>query len=611
MSSFFTVPASQRKRKRAEPRTTRPSKRRTTEQDADAPGTRNRRQIRDQDAEADSEISGSDSESSLPLEEPLSDSEATSEEDEHPDDRRARLAQRYLDNIREEVDDTGFDAQEVDKDLIAQRLRDDVDEAKGRQYRLIAETLDWSAASHTAFRGVQTQTTTGVAICPPYVYTVSKDKYLVKWELNDPNVEKTRSTDGEDRTEKQGQRPKQLDYVRGVRIDASQRQQHGHTAPILTVAASPNGLYVATGGADKKLIIWAAASLKPLKTFTTHRDTVTSLFFSPQLASSSSSQQQDSQLFSASLDRTIKTYSLDPSGASLAYIETLFGHQDHVVDVTAMSLDQAVSVGSRDRTARLWRVVEETQLVFRADSHPKHETFSAGSVDCVAALPPSHFVTGSDSGAINLWTIHKKKPLFTVPAAHGLELPPPIEEVTSETASEMVAQLKIDDRRRPLPRAITALASLSGTDIIVSGSWDGWIRIWKVSDDKKSLLPLGTVGNGNKTTQNASEASTDNDGKNGIQIKALNEMEHQNGNGTAYDGHVGEEAPIRGIINSLALFERRKVLTHQFGSKRHGDTLGLCIVATTGKEPRLGRWRKFDHGKNGATVFEVQTTSKP
>ena len=610
MSSFFTVPASQRKRKRAEPRTTRPLKRQATEQDADASGARNRRQIKDQDAEGDSEISGSDSETSLPLDEPLSDSEVTSEEDEHPDDRRARLAQRYLDNIREEVDEVGFDAEEIDKDLIAQRLRDDVDEAKGRQYRLIAETLDWHAARHTAFRGIQTQTTTGVAICPPYVYTVSKDKYLVKWILNDPNAEETRSANGEDTTASKGQRPKQLDYVRGVLIDTSQHQQHGHTAPILSVAASPNGLYVATGGADKKLIIWAAASLKPLKTFTTHRDTVTSLFFSPQLASPSSPQQQDSQLFSASLDRTIKTYSLDPSGASLAYIETLFGHQDHVVNVTAMSLDQAVSVGSRDRTARLWKVVDETQLVFRADSHPKHETFSAGSVDCVAALPPSHFVTGSDSGAINLWTIHKKKPLFTVPAAHGVEPPAPIEEVTSETASGMISQLKVDDRRRPLPRAITALASLSGTDIVVSGSWDGWIRIWKVSDDKKSLLPLGTIGKGKETTPKASESDADNDGNNRIQIDEESEEEHQKGDALTYNGHVEEEAPIRGIINSLALFERRKVLTSQFGSKRHGDTVGLCIVAATGKEPRLGRWRRFDQGKNGATVIEVPIVSK-
>ena len=59
-----------------------------------------------------------------------------------------RLAQRYLDNIRQEVDEVGFDAEDLDRDHIAQRLKEDVDEAKGRQYRLIATSLDFANASY-------------------------------------------------------------------------------------------------------------------------------------------------------------------------------------------------------------------------------------------------------------------------------------------------------------------------------------------------------------------------------------------------------------------------------------------------------------------------------
>ena len=49
-------------------------------------------------------------------------------------------------------------------------------------------------------------------------------------------------------------------------------------------------------------------------------------------------------------------FSLD----ELAYVETLFGHQDEIVDIDALAQERCVSVGARDRTARLWKVVEET-----------------------------------------------------------------------------------------------------------------------------------------------------------------------------------------------------------------------------------------------------------
>ena len=142
MSSFFTLPSSQRKRKRPDSQPSKPRKRvgidrDDAHQDADRPerGTAKQRRERDRD----DSISGSDSDEAEVEPETPSDSEASSAEDENAADRRVRLAQKYLDNIRGEIDETtGFDAADLDNDLIAQRLREDVDEAKGRQFRLIA-----------------------------------------------------------------------------------------------------------------------------------------------------------------------------------------------------------------------------------------------------------------------------------------------------------------------------------------------------------------------------------------------------------------------------------------------------------------------------------------
>lgn len=84
--------------------------------------------------------------------------------------------------------------------------------------------------------------------------------------------------------------------------------------------------------------------------------------------------------------------------------------------------------GSRDRTARLWKILEESQLVFRGGGGLKitedlivmddlrkgdkrtqgDNGQSGGSMDVVAMLDEDNFVTGSDTGyyPINLALFH-------------------------------------------------------------------------------------------------------------------------------------------------------------------------------------------------------------
>lgn len=126
MSSFFTVPASQRKRKHDDSSTIAPvAKRRTNSQIVAR--TQKSRVPR---ARRDESISGSESENEFRRKQASDDDGQHSSESEDEDDtgaeRRLRLAERYLDNIRKEVDQAGFDAEEVDRDLIAERLQEDV-----------------------------------------------------------------------------------------------------------------------------------------------------------------------------------------------------------------------------------------------------------------------------------------------------------------------------------------------------------------------------------------------------------------------------------------------------------------------------------------------------
>ncbi|PGH15710.1 hypothetical protein AJ79_02304 [Helicocarpus griseus UAMH5409] len=612
MSSFFTLPASQRKRKRDDKVAAPASKKRGVSGKAAGGDT----EQQDRRKQRDESISGSESDDDeLSQKEGSIDEEEGSEEseDETAAERRLRLAERYIENIREEVDEVGFDAAEIDRDLIAERLKEDVDESKGRIYRQISSQLSFSKAPHSFFRA-DTQTTTAIAIHPPFAYTVSKDKTLIKWELATPTTEQNPPlTNGASTRAKRPQRkkPKKIKSVRGLQQTEEGGEPQGHIGNILTVAVSPSGEFVATGGADKRLIIWDAETLTPLKTFNQHRDSVSDLSFTRRISSTSSGE----QLFSASFDRTIKTWSLSP-GAH-AYVETLFGHQDHVVSVDSMALDQCVSVGARDRTARLWKVVDETQLVFRGGGS-KGTSYVEGSIDCVAVLPPAHFVTGSDSGAISLWSMHKKKPLYTIHQAHGCDPVPPLDELSSELDPTVA---KNNTRNMsPNPRWITALATLPGTDVVLSGSWDGWIRAWKVSEDKRTIIPLGPVG---ASPAHAISGTTD---------------VSNTGNDMDLDTPASTQpAPLlKGVVNDIAVFERRpdaeataaKIKSKSKSKPKKSDPTsyqgqeqkGLCIVAALGKEHKLGRWKYSNNqeengkcsdgtdsagGRNGAVVFEV------
>jgi len=125
MSSFFTAPASQRKRKREDTAAV-PSRKRATGTGS-KPNTQNAKPAR---PKRDESISSSGSEDGarrqMPSDEEKYISSESDDEDETGAERRLRLAERYLENIKGEVDEVGFDAEEIDRDLIAERLQEDV-----------------------------------------------------------------------------------------------------------------------------------------------------------------------------------------------------------------------------------------------------------------------------------------------------------------------------------------------------------------------------------------------------------------------------------------------------------------------------------------------------
>ncbi|KAK0720405.1 WD40-repeat-containing domain protein [Lasiosphaeris hirsuta] len=579
MSSFFTAPGAQ-KRKRPSANEA-PKKRLATASKGYKSNSRappSKPAPASKKIDRDESISGSDLDSEDGDDVPEragseGESEESEDEKETAAEKRLRLAQRYLEKTRqevEEIDTIGFDAEEIDRDLLAERLQEDIAEAKGRIYRKIASELDFQNAAHTQFRW-NSASVTSVAVCSPYAYTTTKDGELTKWRLQDLPKDQWPQT-----TKKKPKKPpappkRKPDRICFSKADskrAKDKSYQGHIGAIIAVKASQDGKFVVTGGVDRRMVIHNAEDLKPIRAFSHHRDAVTGLAF----------RRGTNQLYSCSKDRTVKVWSLD----ELAYIETLFGHQDEILDIDALAQERCVSVGARDRTARYWKVPEESQLVFRGggpgEKKRKASAVHEGSMDRVAMIDDEMFITGSDNGDVALWSIHRKKAVFTISCAHGRDSALKLSEVSAERNPDP----KVIPT--PQPRAITALRTIPYADVVLTGSWDGYVRVWRLSDDKKKLEAIGVLG--------------------GVEGGQAAPMEGVVANGVAVDAaktqKTGNSDLVKGIVNDIALFER---------GDRGRD--GLCVVVGTGKEMRLGRWKFIKDGRCGAMVFEVPKLPKP
>ncbi len=140
-------------------------------------------------------------------------------------------------------------------------------------------------------------------------------------------------------------------------------------------------------------------------------------------------------LYSGSGDGTVKVWNV----SERAYVETLFGHQSGVVSVDCLAGERPLTAGGFDRSVRIFKVPEETHLVFNGHTAP---------IDVARYVTDSTFVTGSQDGSLCLWDTSLKRPRATIQQAHG-------------------------------GTWITALASAPSTDLVASAASDGIIRLWQ------------------------------------------------------------------------------------------------------------------------------------
>jgi len=153
----------------------------------------------------------------------------------------------------------------------------------------------------------------------------------------------------------------------------------------------------------------------------------------------------------------------------MMYLETLYGHQFGVTGIDCHRKERPISVG-RDRTARAWKLAEDTHLIFRGGAE-------LSPADCVSVIKDDWFVTGHENGQLCLWMTEKKKAVATIDYAHGT--------------------LHDSDNDDGIGNGVGSIDTLKGSDLVCTGSNDGFLRLWKATTGQtlaeRGLEPLSQI----------------------------------------------------------------------------------------------------------------------
>ncbi|XP_019555330.2 U3 small nucleolar RNA-interacting protein 2 [Aedes albopictus] len=233
-----------------------------------------------------------------------------------------------------------------------------------------------------------------------------------------------------------------------VRWDLTKKERTAVTksqkTAVLGLAISHDLKFLVVADGTNEIKVLDGTTLEAVNSLSGHSDVVTGVVF----------RKNTHQLYSCAKDRTVKVWSLD----EMLYVETLYGHQTPVTSIDALSRERAVTSGGSDCSIRIWKIVEESQLVYNCPP-------STDSVECVKLIGDEHFLSCGTDGSLSVWSSGKKKPMNTVQLAHG--------KTTNGEANW-----------------ITAITSLLNTDVIASGSCDGFVRVWRLVGGSKTIEPL-------------------------------------------------------------------------------------------------------------------------
>ena len=182
----------------------------------------------------------------------------------------------------------------------------------------------------------------------------------------------------------------------------------GHHDWVQSVAFSPDGTKVLSGGKDNTLKLWETATGKILRTFSGHDSSVESVAFSPD----------GTKVLSGSFDKTLKLWETATGRHvrtfSWSLLQPFSGHSEFVTSVAFSPDGTKVLSGSEDGTLKLWETA--TGKLLRTFYWSLRYPFSGHDLG-VTSVAFSHdgtkVLSGSKDRTIKLWETASGKLLLT------------------------------------------------------------------------------------------------------------------------------------------------------------------------------------------------------
>jgi len=351
---------------------------------------------------ADGELASDDEDSDI---EPAK--EAVEEEDgffETPDEKRIRLAKEYLERL-----------EEAKPGQVQETLVEDV---KEKTKRATAKVLELSLGEPRYFKGhLMAPTSLCMRADEAEIFTGGKDCGLLRWDV---------------------ETGKKIVVHPGGK---NRFECGGHFASVNGVAWVEQKQLLLSGGMDRVLRVWDVR-LPPksacVDALLGHEGPINAVVVDPV----------GDRAYTVSADKTLKMWDI----RRRRIMDTLMGHVGQATCLDIYSESRPVS-GGVDKTVRLWKVAQDTHLIFSRHTYP---------VDAVVSMDFSTCISGSQDGSLMLWTQTSKKPLAK-------------------------AQLDKD-------QWVTALGCIRASNVSFSGSSTGELRPWQSErgeDTPVRLVPAG------------------------------------------------------------------------------------------------------------------------
>ncbi len=247
-----------------------------------------------------------------------------------------------------------------------------------------------------------------------------------------------------------------------------------HKGPVRSLAFSPEGSRLVSGGQDNVLRVWDFSQGRETVVLRGHASHVRDCTFSPD----------GEWLLSASRDRQIKLWRPERYGETLV-LGGDAGHTDAVLAARFSRDGSQIVTASRDRTAALWNVAGQNLVKRFSEGHD----FLASSARFFA--DGSRLATGGGDGTTRIWDVATKTQVLEIPSTGRFGAISVSDDarwiVTGSNGNDAVVWDTQTGARVAVleghEAAITAVRFSPGAEWVATGDQRGHARLWQREGD--------------------------------------------------------------------------------------------------------------------------------